>query len=63
MAKSQCDANGSPEQPVNAMVLQPIALAFSAALTMFGDFPLVLIAIRTSPATARASTCRAKTSS
>ena len=62
-ARSQKEASGPPEQPVNAMVLQPIALAFSAALTTFGDFPLALIATRTSPAVAKASTCRAKTSS
>jgi len=61
-AISHADANGSPPAPVNAIVWQPVSRAFSTALKMFGDFPLVLIATRTSPDCASPITCRANTS-
>ena len=55
-ARSQSDLRGSAEAPVSAMTLHPSALAFSAALITLGDFPLVLIAIKTSPSLPSAST-------
>ena len=46
--------------PVIPIITQPTSLAFSIAASTFGELPLVLIAISTSPLTAKASTCRAK---
>ena len=57
---SQSDPSGSAVAPVSAIVLHPISRAASAARKTFFDFPLVLIAINTSPACARPATCARK---
>ena len=60
---SQSEPSGSAVAPVKAIVLQPSSLACSAARKTFFDFPLVLIAMSTSPGCARPKTCRANTCS
>ena len=62
-ATSHNDPSGSGVAPVSAIILQLSSRALSAARRTFFDFPLVLIAINTSPACARPASWRAKTCS
>lgn len=62
-ATSHNDPSGSAVAPVSAIVLQPSSRARAAACKTFFDFPLVLIAIKTSPACASPATWRANTCS
>ena len=62
-AASQSDASFFPSCPVIPMIRQPTFLAAMTAEITFGEFPLVLIAIKQSPSLAKASTCLANTRS